>query len=360
MGRLQATTVQIGNKVVTVPKNAKTDRTIAIEPGLNTWIQLGIGRQIRNRLRSAGFNLDSDLKNQRQAYLGSIGHEVATVDFKAASDTIAIETVRLLLPPRWFLVLDAARSHYYTLDGVTHRAEKFSTMGNGFTFELESLIFVSLALALCEFHGCDDSCVSVFGDDLILPSECVSDLTSVCSYLGFTINSEKSFISGPFRESCGTYYFAGSDVKPMFLKQRPDRLCDVIRLCNAVRELSHRRGFNLFCDASFKALWSLCVSLVPKDLRLFGPRSAGDAVISSNIEDCTSVKLLKDGHEGFSFLGRPTVAIESESDSRGLLLARLHRPSRDMAYHNHVAIRARTRTVEKRMRTHLWYNYGSW
>jgi len=62
-GNLDRLRIVKGNSIVTVPKNAKTDRTIAIEPGLNVWIQLGIGRLIRSRLRFAGFNLDSDLKN---------------------------------------------------------------------------------------------------------------------------------------------------------------------------------------------------------------------------------------------------------------------------------------------------------
>jgi hypothetical protein len=36
-----------GNVIITVPKNAKTDRTIAVEPGLNSWFQLGTGKVIR-------------------------------------------------------------------------------------------------------------------------------------------------------------------------------------------------------------------------------------------------------------------------------------------------------------------------
>lgn len=53
-----------GNRIVTVPKNYKTDRTIAIEPDMNMRVQKGIGRMIRRRLRMAGIDLnDQDRKS---------------------------------------------------------------------------------------------------------------------------------------------------------------------------------------------------------------------------------------------------------------------------------------------------------
>lgn len=354
---------QTGNKIVTVPKNAKTDRTIAIEPGLNVWIQLGFGKSIRKRLGRAGFNLNSDLKNQRGAYLGSVNGSLATVDFKAASDTIAIELVRSLLPERWFACLDAARSHYYTLNGVTHRSEKFSTMGNGFTFELESLIFVTLALAICQASNLDDTGVSIFGDDLILPPEGVAQLIRICSYYGLTVNQSKSFSTGPFRESCGSYYFAGLDVKPLFLKKAVNSAKDVYRFANGVRVFAHRvtreTGI-LGCDGRFRALWRTLANSVPEALKLMGPLSAGDACFSSNIEESRAGRH-KDGWEGFTFAGCPTVALCTTNDSLGHLLARLNRPSGDISFGNDVPLRAKTKIVfKKRMFVALWYDLGSW
>ena len=43
--------VVVGGKVTTVPKNGKTDRTIAIEPCMNMYIQKGFGAVIRSRKR---------------------------------------------------------------------------------------------------------------------------------------------------------------------------------------------------------------------------------------------------------------------------------------------------------------------
>ncbi|UUW21394.1 MAG: RNA replicase beta chain [Sanya fiers-like virus 45] len=350
----------VGNQIITVPKNAKTDRTIAIEPGLNTWIQLGLGKSIRRRLRFAGFNLNSDAKNQLGAYKGSVDDSLATVDFSAASDTIARDVVELLLPPIWFTVLNAARSHYFTLDGVTCRAEKFSTMGNGFTFELESLIFVSAALAVCEVCGVDDSEVSVFGDDIIIPSSVISEYTQLVAWLGFKVNPEKSFSSGYFRESCGQYFFKGVDVKPIFQKKDLLYAKDLFRLANGVRNLGHRHNIRCGCDSRFRSLWSLIVGLVPSDIRLMGPVSGGDAVIHVNLSE-SSARKPRDGWDGFLYTGLPEVSICTESDGHGLLLSRLHRVVTELPYGNKVPFRARTHMrLNKRMFAHQWYDFGPW
>ncbi len=378
----------VGNKISTVPKNAKTDRTIAVEPGGNSWIQSGIGRLIRKRLRFSGYNLNSDLKNQRGAYLGSLDGStasLATIDFKAASDTISLETVRLLLPPTWFTVLDAARSKLYTLDKSTSRSEKFSTMGNGFTFELESLIFLALALAICESKGIDDSGVSIFGDDLVLPSCCVAELAELCAFLGFTINDKKSFSSGPFRESCGSYYFDGLDVKPFHLKTDLLYVKDLYRLANAVRDLSHRHASRVGCDVRFRSTWSLIVHLLPRSLRLFGPANSGDATIHDNPVE-SHPESNSNGWCGTNYTGLPESSVTLEKESFGLLLSKLNRRTRDKgiidAYNwkrpsldqklewmfpldpgssgNRISLREKTRILVKKMFVYQWYDFGLW
>jgi hypothetical protein len=352
-------TFVVGNTIITVPKNAKVDRTIAVEPGLNLWVQKGIGAAIRGRLRRAGYNLDSDLKNHRGAYLGSVYDQIATVDFKAASDTISLELVRLLLPPDWFDVLDAARSQYYTLDKNVYPSNKFSTMGNGFTFELESLIFLAFGLASCEQQGVDDQAVSIYGDDLVVPSVVLPQLTDVCTFAGFTLNSSKSFSTGPFRESCGVYYFNGQDVKPVYFRRDLLKFKDIYRFLNSVRELAHRRTGLYGCDARLRSLWSLALHKLPEKLRLYGPTVSGDACIHENIREGT--RRPSGQIEGFLFSGFPEVSMSIEKDSHGVLLQRLNTPSRDLPYGNKISLRARTKIVfKKSMFVHRWYELGPW
>lgn len=98
-------------RVVTVDKDSKTDRTIGAEPTLNTYVQKGIGRTIRKRLRRVGVDLDDQRINQTWAEL-ALSLDLATVDLSSASDLISYGLVELLLPPDWFRLLRAARSGY--------------------------------------------------------------------------------------------------------------------------------------------------------------------------------------------------------------------------------------------------------
>lgn len=221
------------NKATTVPKNSKTDRCIAIEPGWNMFFQLGVGGMIREKLRFWGIDLNNQSINQKLAQQGSIDGTLATIDLSAASDTIAFSLVELLLPPEWFKVLSDLRSPMGQLpNGDVIHYEKFSSMGNGFTFELESLIFAALARSVCEMLNFDPSTISVYGDDIIAPTEVVDTLKDVFSYCGFTLNTKKTFSDGDFRESCGKHYKNGVDVSPFFIRRRIVTPSDLILVLN--------------------------------------------------------------------------------------------------------------------------------
>jgi hypothetical protein len=161
-----------------------------------------------------------------------------------ASDTLAIELVRDLLPPDWFDILWALRSPNGNFDGTIRPWAKFSSMGNGYTFELETIIFLALAKSVCEVKGIKHSQVSVFGDDIILPTDAFAAFSDVLRYSGFCINKEKSFTRGHFRESCGGDYFQGRDVRPFYLKRQIRSVRDLIFLRNSLL-LSLRKGIEL-------------------------------------------------------------------------------------------------------------------
>lgn len=219
-----------GNSVITVPKNFKTDRTIAKEPDMNIYIQKGIGRVIRHRLKRVGVDLDDQTRNQRAAREGSLLGSLATIDLSMASDTISRALVEWLLPPEWGLALEQARSRVGVLpSGEVIQYQKFSSMGNGYTFELESLIFWAIAQQCC----CPDNIwemdtsVCVYGDDIVVPTQYYDSLVERLVEAGFTPNPSKSYASGPYRESCGKHYFQGEDVTPFYVRkpvQSLDRL----------------------------------------------------------------------------------------------------------------------------------------
>jgi hypothetical protein len=227
------TSVVPGNSVITVPKNFKTDRTIAKEPCMNVYIQKGIGRVIRRKLKQVGVDLNDQRNNQMAARKGSLDGSLATVDLSMASDTVAFELVSFLLPNDWWWALEQVRSPVGVLtDGTLIQYQKFSSMGNGYTFELESLIFWAIAQQVCcpNIVERDDS-VLVYGDDLVIRSTKCPELLRRLWQAGFTPNATKTFYDGPYRESCGKHYFLGAEITPFYVR-RPVRALDRLFLAH--------------------------------------------------------------------------------------------------------------------------------
>jgi hypothetical protein len=300
-------TVLPGNRVTFVPKTALIDRSIAIEPGLNIFAQLGLGALIRGRLKRVGLDLNDQRPNQVLAREGSISGTVTTIDLSSASDTVATELVRELLPDQWFSALDWCRSKRGSVgqDGaepVSFWYEKFSSMGNGFTFELESMIFYALALSCAEDIGVSPEKIGkvrAYGDDITIPSECVSSLEEVLSYCGFIVNPRKSYSTGVFRESCGADFFNGLNVRPFFFKEFCRDASSLYRLANGIRRVAYRRNFGYGCDRQLHPVWLHVVSRIPnslRDLRVpFRPVDvpwadveSGDGGLASNLDEALS------------------------------------------------------------------------
>jgi hypothetical protein len=265
-----------GNRFTTVYKDCTKDRGIAIEPSLNIFYQLSVGRKMRNRLRAWGIDLEHGQDIHRWvACEASKDGSLATVDLSNASDTICSNLVKLVLPPSWFEILDDLRSKKTLFKGRWFVLDKFSSMGNGFTFELETLIFLCLILALDPAHKAGDN-VFVYGDDIIIPSGSFKAVDAMLKFLGMTPNQKKVFSDGSFRESCGGDYFDGVDVRPHFLKSSPNEPQQLIAFANGIRR-------QMTSDTRRRVLlrtWLTILDGIPSSIReLRGPVSLGDLLI---------------------------------------------------------------------------------
>lgn len=246
-----------------VPKNAKTDRAVMVEPPLNLLVQAAYGDYIRRKLRRVGIDLKDQSLNRGLAREASLTGALATLDLSSASDTISKELVAMLLPLDWFLALNTCRSPVTNADGVPLRLEKFSSMGNGFTFPLQSLIFWALVSASADYIGCENPVVSVYGDDIICPVEVVPLLKSVFDYCGFVLNESKSYWEGPFRESCGGDYYLGINIRPLFVKEAMSP-----KVIMALHNYVYRRGdFDLATEY---------LTFLPEQFHTYGPDGYGD------------------------------------------------------------------------------------
>lgn len=208
------------NTVVLVAKNCFTHRTIAKEATHTLPLQLAVDQWFKAKLKRWGVDLSDQSANQKLAYRGSLTGEFATIDLEMASNTMAYNAVALMLPLVWLNLLDAFRSERYVAPwtgGAERQYSMYSSMGNGFTFSLETIIFTAAVRAV------GSKTYAVYGDDIALETELAPKVIGLLKYLGFRTNDEKSFINpdSRFREACGCDYYKGILVTPWYLRENP-------------------------------------------------------------------------------------------------------------------------------------------
>lgn len=230
-----------GCKTCSVPKDSRVNRLIAIEPSGNAFLQQSVGAFIRRKLLSVNIDLNDQRPNQSGAFHALVD-DLCTIDLARASDSISIELVRAVLPHDWFLLLDALRSPLVRLDASNPSGtekwfllSKFSSMGNGFTFELESLIF----WAISKFVNPSFNPL-IYGDDIVVRQSDSSNLIRLLTACGFETNLEKTFLSGRYFESCGKHYYDLEDVTPAYQKARLTNLFEAVRCHNRLIRWARR------------------------------------------------------------------------------------------------------------------------
>ncbi len=217
-------------RVITVPKTLKTPRIIAIEPSYMQYMQQAVKSLLVDSIQSSNtmgrvVGFDDQWLNRRLAEEGSLTGSLATLDLSEASDRVSNQLVRTMLAP-WPHVseaVDATRSRRADVPGHgVIRLAKFASMGSALTFPVEAMVFTTLVFMGIE-RGLDRPLtrgdvsrlrkrVRVYGDDIICPVEYAKSVIDCLELYGFKVNSNKSFLTGLFRESCGREYYAGHDV----------------------------------------------------------------------------------------------------------------------------------------------------
>lgn len=253
--------VVCGSSLSFVPKTAKSSRLICTEPTSAMLLQKGISA-ILERVLASQFGIVLSTQPDKQhalAKAGSIDGSFATIDLTSASDSIALSFCKYFLPARLFSWLCASRSTHTEFGGERYQLYMMSTMGNGWTFSLQTLIFSALA------EACSDGLpFGVFGDDIIVHTTKAQRMLKVLQLCGFIPNPEKTFTSGSFRESCGADFLNGVNVRPFFIKNLRDEpdLCVVI---NSIRRwaATHRRWIPLTEGFINQLVYTLGLPSVP-------------------------------------------------------------------------------------------------
>jgi hypothetical protein len=243
-----------GSSLSFVPKSRETMRSICTEPSLNMFYQLGLGSMFEDRLKS-GFGIDLALQPDHNRWLtrqGSIDGSFATIDLSSASDTISLTLCERVLDRSLFNVICKLRSKTTSYNGEKLALHMVSTMGNGFTFPLQTLIFASCVIAVYNIMGIearrptdhDAGNFGVYGDDIVCESKAYRKVCDLLGKLGFLVNGDKSFSEGPFRESCGQDWYAGYDIRGVYVDSLETRQ-DIFVLINRLNEFTARTDVSL-------------------------------------------------------------------------------------------------------------------
>lgn len=253
-----APSIVAGNRLTFAPKNQRISRVICTEPVLNMYGQLGIGRKIEDRLKKYGIHLSYQPHINRQlAKVGSMDGSLSTVDLSSASDTIALRMCKEFLPRCIYSALTLFRSPKCTLPGgKVLELHMMSSMGNGFTFPLETAIFfcvlqavyrtmnIALKHSNLELETPVLGNYGVFGDDIICETRAYPKLYRLLSLLGFAVNAKKSFFEGRFRESCGGDFYKGHSVRGVYLKTLRTQASRYVAI-NRLNSWSRQTGIKL-------------------------------------------------------------------------------------------------------------------
>lgn len=286
------------------------------------WAQKGIARIMLAFIDDAfGVNLSTqpainrELARRGSISLNRIFDQIATIDLIEASNRIP-----------WLLIQDLASDTQLGDRLAQARVQRTrmpwgewitlsmcSTMGNGYTFALQTALFLSVVESALSFdgmkmrsqtsiahmmvpsatqvdnwrqhvdvdntEGCDAHTCSlvlkpnldlkrtylepwgVFGDDIIVPEGAVDNLLLQLELVGASVNMDKSHFSGDFRESCGGDYYKGVNVRAVYaktIKSPQDRVSLLNRL--VVWSAEHKIVLRRVCTS----LWSS----LPEKLRV--------------------------------------------------------------------------------------------
>lgn len=267
-------TLERTSQTIFVPKSYKSFRTISMEPATLQYLQQAVWGAIDHQIASKYYLREHiDVHDQtRNCYLarwGSLGRHYATLDLSAASDSVSYALIKEVFKGTWLLkYLVCLRSTHSRLpDGSIVELKKFAPMGSSLCFPIETLVFASICEYVTRTYG-HRSDYSVYGDDIIVPTECAIPTIELLSQLGFKTNAEKSYMDYAcwFRESCGGEYCNSIDVTPLRISRKyndprnSENFQALVSLANNCYERGYRHLRHFFLEKLRNEGWLVLFS----------------------------------------------------------------------------------------------------
>jgi hypothetical protein len=346
-----------------VPKTFLKWRGICKEANEVQFIQQGLRRQLYAQIErklSKGIPIRDQEVHRKLALSASGNRRDATIDESEASDRIARILIRHMtsLTPEYRDALMACSTKFVKPPRWTNTVElletqKFAPMGSAVCFPIMSLLHYFLVKAIILIYSEDrsyktlhDLCnrVSVYGDDIVLPSSSVPLVYEWLPKFGMKINQTKSYAKSFFRESCGMHAFKGCDITPVYIKYTNFSSIDVsdakqlASLIAAEELLFHKskKKTAAFLRAHIEAKWPKLpyVSNVTPLVGYRRPPFSADLTDFSFLPSKTTSRKWDRWHQSFKYRLRVwDVVTESgiiPAENQGYLRAQCLHPQRDV------------------------------
>lgn len=201
-------------KLALVPKSYKALRVILPDTLSGSFYTAGLGAYLVRKLRTEGLDISS-LQN-RHRYLvnrASVTGNLVTADLSSASDSISLQLLEDILPGEWYNSSILGRIPECEYKGILRPLNSPLTMGLGHTFPLQTLVFYALLKSIGDLSG-KPYFISVYGDDLVYSRHMHRYVALIFPKLHLILNGDKTYVTVPFRESCGSDFYRGVDVRP--------------------------------------------------------------------------------------------------------------------------------------------------
>lgn len=229
----------------------------------------GFRKDVEDALSAAGYEylMPSQHQdfNQMLAHIGSQDGFFATVDQKAASDSIPAGLIWDIFPKEFCHIWYTLRSSNFIVNDKAYTCYMANTSGSPLCFTMEKIVFYAFARVATDiasrFRGDNESSlVTAMGDDIIVPAYAVDTLADLLGMCGIVVNMDKSFGNeSTYRESCGYEAYNGATTTSIYFPRKTisDSL-DSIESVISLQQALFRRGYYSAARAAADAAASLC------------------------------------------------------------------------------------------------------
>jgi len=290
-----------------VPKTYAKWRGICKETNEAQYLQQGLRRLLNHHIRRKLANylpLEDQSIHADYALQGSLDRNSATIDESEASDRILRSLVKYVSQDNTELcaALEAVSTRYikpphWATQKELLRTNKFAPMGSAVCFPVMSLLHLFAIRAIIKLRGHHTSAkeqdssinsVSVYGDDIVLPSAHVRAVYEWLPRFGMKINQGKSFCQSFFRESCGCHAYHGRNITPVYIKYTTSSsaTAKTLKSLLAVESQLYKKGFDhtaCFLRKRIRTKWRMYLPYVLPTSPVLGFVRAETPAVSNEV-----------------------------------------------------------------------------